>query len=383
MVSNIDLPSVKILNYWKRQIYSWIMDISKTQQHRVDTFNLLENFKRFWELVENSYNNAKTYSDFNSFLISQIVNNIWNYDTLFVRLSNLNSVFAGGYRYLLSNYNLYSDSLQKAEMLFTNFNLKNQNIRSMQHLYSPFWIHCNCCGGKASSILQSKTGDKNLQQLSGTCMSCKSSLKIDIEIGNINNNKTIENEFSNISPRAIPILLLFSKCLGTSCYVSGTGALNYMLYASLVFEKLNIDMPTILFWPSKDICHGIAQLEALEHIGIKKHSDIIDYLETSKKKELDYKEIIISLIAKRKNMVRAGESIDNLLDELFALKQSQRTVRQNIKVGLKANNTLNIMPSIIDYAVNFGLVNTELQWRQNLLKNDKFDIPLTLSLKNF
>jgi hypothetical protein len=41
------------------------------------------------------------------------------------------------------------------------------------------------------------------------------------------------------------------------------------------------------------------------------------------------------------------------------------------------------MPCIIDYAVNFGLVNTELQWKQNLLKNDRFDIPLTLSLENF
>ena len=183
-------------------------------------------------------------------------------------------------------------------------NQKNTKFNQICSNYSPFWIHCNCCGGKASSILQNKKDYENLQQLSGTCISCESSLKIGIE--NIkSNNKTIKSESSNISPKAIPILLLLSKCFDTSCYVPGTGAVNYMLYARLVFKKLNIDMPIILFWPSKDICHGIAQLEALEHIGIKKHPEIVDYLESLKKKEFEYKERIISLITKRKNMVEA------------------------------------------------------------------------------
>src|SRR4051794_2291733 len=294
MVNNIPLPSIEILNHWKWQIYSWITNISKTRIHVIDPSILLDNFKMFWKQVEQDYSNAKTYSDFNSFLISQIVNKIWNYDTLFVRLSNLNSVFEDGYRYLISNFDLYSQSLKNAENILKNIDQKKYNVQSNLHNYSPFWIHCNCCGGKASSILQNKKDNENLQQLSGTCISCKSSLKIDIE--NIkSNNKTIKSESSNISPKAIPILLLLSKCLDTSCYVSGTGAINYMLYASLVFKKLNIDMPTILFWPSKDICHGIAQLEVLEYIGIKKHPEIVDYLESLKKKEFEYKERIISL----------------------------------------------------------------------------------------
>ena len=47
-------------------------------------------------------------------------------------------------------------------------------------------------------------------------MSCKSDLKIDIN-NEQRNNKIIENGFSNISPRAIPIILLLSKCLGQRC----------------------------------------------------------------------------------------------------------------------------------------------------------------------
>ena len=166
-------------------------------------------------------------------------------------------------------------------------------------------------------------------------------------------------------------------------YISGTGALNYMLHASLVFKKLDINMPVIVFWPSKDILYGGAQLEALENVGIKKHSDIVNYLESLKKDEFEYKERITPLITKRKKMIESGIPIEELLAHLFALKQRQRAIRQRIKVGQKAYNTLNIMPCIIDYAVNFDLVNTELQWRNNLLNNDRFDLPLTLSLKTF
>ena len=128
MASNIDLPSIGILNYWKSQIYSWIKNISKAQSHIIDTPNLIENFQKFWKEVEQAYNNAKTYSDFNSFLISQIVNKIWDYDTLFVKLSDLNSVFEDGYKFLISNSNLYSKALQNAEKLFKNIELKNHEL---------------------------------------------------------------------------------------------------------------------------------------------------------------------------------------------------------------------------------------------------------------
>ena len=68
--------------------------------------------------MEQQYNKAKTYSDFNSFLISQIVNKIWDYDTLFVKLSNLNSVFEDGYKFLISNSNMYS-KLYKMQKSFS------------------------------------------------------------------------------------------------------------------------------------------------------------------------------------------------------------------------------------------------------------------------
>jgi hypothetical protein len=61
------------------------------------------------------------------------------------------------------------------------------------------------------------------------------------------------------------------------------------------------------------------------------------------------------------------------------LKQEQRRIRHLIKDAEKVKNAIQTKPSIIDYAINFGVVNTEVLWRQNLLKNDSLAAPLTLS----
>lgn len=41
------------------------------------------------------------------------------------------------------------------------------------------------------------------------------------------------------------------------------------------------------------------------------------------------------------------------------------------------------MPSIIDYAINFGIGNIEIYWRKNLLKNDNFEIPLVIPIEEY
>src|SRR5918999_2185449 len=105
MVCNISLPPKTIVDSWKKQIRLWIKNSLTT---KFDKSILLQNFEEFWINVEKSYSKAKTYADFNSFLMSNIVNSIWSYDTLFVRLSNISPVFEKGLKFLLSNYDKYS-----------------------------------------------------------------------------------------------------------------------------------------------------------------------------------------------------------------------------------------------------------------------------------
>jgi hypothetical protein len=373
MICNNAIPYREVLDYWEGQIYSWIKNLSTSLHPKIDKTDLLANFKEFWREVEISYSNAKTYSDFNSFLISRIVNRIWKYDTLFAKVTSLSLVFKEGFRYLLSNFDKYSESLRKAENLFLINKIYDSGIRQKLYSISPFWIHCNC-GGKASSIIQYNNNHKQ-SNLSGTCISCKKSLNITLE----DKNAELSNDDINkVSPRAIPILLLLSKCLDINCYVSGTGGINYMLYGSLAFKELDIKIPINVFWPARDISYGIGQLEALQHIGIKKQSDIIMYLDSLREKEKGYKNKIKPLIDERTEKVKSGQPIQKLLLELFILKESQREIRKGIKVVEKVTNAVNLMPCIIDYAINFGIGTMESLWRENLIKNDNFELPVVL-----
>ena len=120
MVCNMPPPGRTVLDQWKKQIIFWIKKNSSSYvvSSSSNKLRLLDNFDQFWSEVELSYQKARSYSDFNSFLMSQIVNKVWGYDTLFVRLTDISSVFEDGFKYLISNFNLYSDALRKAESMF-------------------------------------------------------------------------------------------------------------------------------------------------------------------------------------------------------------------------------------------------------------------------
>ena len=69
---------------------------------------LFKNLDEMWDQVAESYSRCKSYADFNSFIISRLVNTIWGYDTLFVRLSDIPEVFEDGFKFLISNYKKYA-----------------------------------------------------------------------------------------------------------------------------------------------------------------------------------------------------------------------------------------------------------------------------------
>jgi len=377
MVSKMPLPGRETLDYWRGQIKSWIKNLSISNYTKTDKSHLLKNFEEFWIQVELSYSKAKTYSDFNSFLMSQIVNRIWNYDTLFARLSNISPIFENGFKYLIYNSKKYSEALRKAERLLISHGIQYSGISSNSAIKAPIWLHCNC-GSKASAILQNDVNEQ--LHLVGVCTSCKKDLGINL--GNKNELDSLKDNLDNISPRAIPILLLLSKSLDVTCYVSGSGGVGYMVYGSLTYSELDIKRPINIYWPSHDIYYGFGQLEALEQIGKKKQSAVDTYLESLREKEIEHRNKIKPFLKERREKIISGQQIERLLSELFILKQEQREIRKNIKVAEKVKNTLNVTPCIIDYAVNFGIRDIEIQWRKNLIKSDNLALPLILSIND-
>jgi hypothetical protein len=305
--------------------------------------------------------------------MSQIVNNVWKYDTLFVRLSKLSSVFEEGFKYLISNFSTYSNCLRKAETTFLRRGIQT-GVSSTSYLYAPLWLHCRC--GSKASVKIKRDGEQ--LELNGICMSCKKDLHL--KIGNQTQLNLSDEIVQNLSPRAIPILLLLCKDLGVTNLVSGTGgSMDYTIVASIVFRELGIDMPRVLIWPSNDIYTGIAQSEAMNVLKIKERYDVLKYLEKLKLQNAEYENKIKPFIIERTRKIKAHEPIDKLLSNLFDLKEAQRIIRQNIKITEKVNNVLGLKPCFIDYAVNFGMMRTEQIWRENLLNNKNLISPVIIS----
>jgi hypothetical protein len=383
MVCNIPPPGRTVLDQWKKQIMSWIKKNSSSYAISSPSIKLrlIDNFNQFWNEVELSYRKARSYSDFNSFLMSQIVNKVWGYDTLFVRLTDVSSVFEDGFKYLISNFNAYSDALRKAEGMFLRHGI-DTGVSSSSYLNAPVWVHCKC-GSKAPVKIYDRQafgggiqGQETL--LKGICISCKND--ICVNLGKKYAMDLLKEEvIHRLSPRAIPILLLLSRDLGIACYASGTGgSMDYAVVGSMVFKALSVNtMPTVI-WSSKDTYYGIGQLEALELVQLTKQSDIVPYLESLKQKDAEYRNKIIPIIAERNHRVKSGESIQALLENLFNLKEQQREVRRAIKMTQKVKNAVNMSPCFVDYAINFGVANTEIQWRENLLNNNNLASPVIM-----
>jgi hypothetical protein len=373
LVCNMPIPRRTIVDYWRRQVYSWIRNSSSRCPSKSDKSVFLKNLEEFWHEVEGSYSGAKSYSDFNAFLISRLLNLMWGYDTLFVRLSDLSPVFEDGFKFLISNFGTYSRALSETENMFIRQGI-NTGVSATSYLNAPVWLHCKC-GSKASAKIIKNQEDVLLV---GTCISCKRDLQVNL--GKLTNLDIPQEDIHQLSPRAIPILLLLSRDLGISSYASGTGgSMDYAMVGSVAFQELSIKIPLTIVWPSKDLYTGLGQSEALDYLEITNKTEVTMHKEELKRKVEDYNAKIKPLLEERSTRIKSRQSVDDLLSELFILKEKQRNMRRLLKAAEKVHSVVELKPCIIDYAVNFGIVNTERLWRNGLIENDNLASPIHMN----
>ena len=374
LMCNMQAPRKSLIDSWRKQVTSWIKNAdSPLYPTKSEKSQLLKNLDEMWYQVEESYSRCKSYADFNSFIISRLVNTIWGYDTLFVRLSDIPEVFEDGFKFLISNYEKYALALNQSEEMFASQGI-NTGVSSSSYLNAPVWLHCKC-GSKASAKIV-ECGLERLY-LVGKCIACKSDLQI--EVGSRDNLDLSGDTLHSISPRAIPILLLLARDLGIACYASGTGgSLGYMLVGRMAFTHLAVNMPLTTVWPAADIYNGIGQSEALSHMRVNNDIELESYLEKLRFMNAEYAERITPLIDERNKGIKAGQPIKNILSDMFALKESQRRVRHMIKTATKARAAIDLKPCIIDHVVNYGIRRIESQWKENLMANDDLAAPIFL-----
>jgi hypothetical protein len=372
LVRNMEVPSVTIVEHWRKQVASWIkngaLSLGLEKNERLALF---ENLEQFWKEVDESYNRARSYADLNSFIISRVVNKLWGYDTLFVRLSDISEVFEGGFNFLLNNFRKYSRILSESDMMFLRNGI-NTGVSQSTYLNAPVWLHCKC-GSKASVKLNEV--ESGIFDLSGTCISCKRPLTV-----RLNGSQTIPGGTLNeLSPRAIPILLLLSRDLGLCCYASGTGgSMDYTMVGRLVFKELSIRMPVTVIWASEDVYSGLGQREALQSLKFKNSAQVIKYAEHLRIALSNFNAKVAPLLSKRTDLAKDGQDLQGVLNKLAVLKKEQRNTRQLLKISDKVIKATTLKPCIIDYAVNFGLGNTENMWRNTLIQNDDLATPITV-----
>jgi cell division protein FtsB len=369
MVCNIPRPPETTLYNWKRELISWIKKSSSSPSHRK---KMMDNLNRFWKVVEVAYSKARSYSDFNSFLMSNIVNGIWGYNTLFVRLSEISSVLTDGFEFLISNLSTYTDVLTRTEQTLLSHGIST-GVSTASYDKAPIWLHCKC--GSKAPISLSTEGKLSFK---GSCVSCKAKLTLDLQDPH---NPDLSKVISYISPRAIAIPLLLSRDLGISCYCSGKGGLGYLVDANMISKHLGIRWPVTLVWGSKDVYSGTAQNQAFNAINmdIPEAEKRLQYLQS---KNNEYSAKIHDLVTKRAELARANISLSGLLEDLFQLKEEQRRIRREIDIVGKATKIFSLSPCILDYAVNFGMADTEKQWWRHLLKDGNLTSPVYFNLEH-
>lgn len=379
LVKNVDKPSLMMLDRWRKQIRSWIREtllVPKSSQTGTTLLNfnkskVLDNFDHFWAKVESVRHRAKSLADFNAFLLSEMINKVFGYSTLFVRASEISPAVEDGIKYLVSNFHTYSEVLQETEKTLINHGI-NTRVSTNVYKSAPVWLHCKC--GSKASVRLTKSGRQTL--LTGICLGCRQVLRQDL--GN-SDAIDISGSVQNLSLRAVPTPILLARDLGVACLVSGTGGMGYVTDAAVISKMLSVRFPLIALWTSVDIYNGIGQSTALRYLGTQERIDVQPLLGKLEHDNEVYASRIKALTIEKSRMVRNNIPIDQILQEIFALKQEQRKLRKRIELVQRTSNIMNLSSCFIDYAVNFGMDNIESEWRSHLLENGNLAAPIYIN----
>lgn len=392
ILKNIPKPADSTIRRWRKELERWYQDtISYVKDHlntqALENFNQLDEsrdrFEEILGIVDEALDGAECYSDFNAFFTSKIVNHVWGYDTLFTRFSDCQKIFLDDFNFLLSNFNTYSSDLKESTICLPA-QKDSSGVSEKEYEYIPFWYHCDC--GSKVRLKPVIREDSFIAR--GKCIRCHKELVLDLGEPE---DPDISSIVSDISARAISMILVFSRGLLLTCYCGGVGGIDYLKQAKHVTEEMGITYPITVVWRPHDVYLGISQLEAiLEYKRITGHNDLSKLDEEINKLENRIKEIYSNIYRLEKEKEKKIEELKKtssekpfyeleefkkILEEINELKKSSRiSVLNHDLIKLKnLPRTLDLIPSIIDHAVNIGLEETSKQWINYLDSNKPLD----------
>jgi hypothetical protein len=386
MLNMVAKPSPDVLRVWKAEIEKWLNDAVWSVKRLCKTNDFLEmggsfsaetcraNFKVFWNLVEDCYKHSDRYSDFNAFLMSEIVNNAWGYDTVFSRFSECQQIFGDEFCFLLSHFDHYSRLLREA-LEMPHKQAVSSGVSDQEPQLSPFWYHCDC-GSKVKLFLAEEDG---LLFGRGNCVGCEKYHNLSF---GPKKDPNISNIASRVSARAIPMGLVFFRGLIPSCYVGGVAGIEYLTEAEHAAKGLGIPFPSIVFWRPHDKYLGIGQAEALlelkricKYLGVQDFSTAKCLLEShisETRRRLDKieesKKRILGKLSENPDDRKSKEELKKIsISQTEVVRSSNLPViSRELKILENISTVFDLIPSIIDYAINVGLEETSNQWMRYL-----------------
>jgi len=405
MLNRVVKPSPDLLKKWRTEIEKWLNDTIRSVNRFCKEQGLAElsstpsvaalhkNLESFWNIVEDCYERSEKYSDFNAFVMSKIVNGAWGYDTVFARFSECQQAFVDEFGFLLSRSEDYSGLLREAKLMPHDKGIDG-GVSDQEPLLAPFWYHCDC-GSKVKLFLVEKDGCLFGR---GNCVDCGE--RYELEFGP-KKDPDILDIASRISARAVPMGLVFFSGLMPSCYVGGVGGIRYLMEAEHVAKGLEILFPLVAVWRPHDKYLGVGQIETLleqkricSNLGARDLSAAKDLLES---RIFEIRERLVKLEMSKKRIIEKSKrhpDDEKVKEEIKRISMSQTEIKRSsnlsvinheLKILENISAVLDLIPSIIDYAVNVGLEETSDQWMRYLSENGRLspDVHLESVLTEF
>jgi len=398
MLNKVNKPSFDLLEKWRSEIEGWLDNaiesvnkLGKAQgsaelSSTSSVATLRRNFEFFWAIVEDCYERSERYSDFNAFVMSKIVNDVWGYDTVFSRFSECQQAFVDEFGFLLSRFRSYSRMLKDAKEMPQDEEV-SVGVSNQEPLLAPFWYHCDC-GSKATLFLVEENGFLFGR---GDCVGCEK--HYELEFG-AKNDPDISDIALRISARAISMGLVFFNGLMPSCYVGGVGGIRYLIEAEHVAKGLGIPFPPIAVWRPHDKYLGVGQMEAVlelkricNDLGVQNLSKAKDSLES---RICEIRESLNKLEVSKKKIVeklKENPTDGKLKEEIKRISISRtKTVKSSnlsvvshdLKILENVSTVLDLIPGIMDYAISIGLKETSDQWIRHLNENGSLSSDINL-----
>lgn len=333
-------PTLEEIIKWKDLLINWIKQNRKAvnkiarliqDDSIIDSGEesfFFEQIKEIFNLLKDIQVRADSYGTFNSFFLTQIVNNNWDYPTVFVPYSSSIHVFEKEAKKLIENNKEYIVSHNKQRKIIEQYVDINFNEISPDNF--PFWYICKC-GIKIRLAINNGT-------INGECEDCGEKI-----IFNINK---IRDHSAKFSPQAISRHLIFFEGLRPTIYVSGWGAMPFTLVAKGIADDLDFYFPSIIPFRMNQQHSGIGKLRALLEI---KHRSISN---SKIEDEIAHLEMKSKTLKEGKNFAEYKRIIKEKND-LIAIK-----------------NAFNCYPSILDYWINFGIKEIKNEWEEFIKTNE-------------